>query len=157
MVLLSVLIVLGLIQLWGSGAPLHHDLWFQRWVIWLRGEVTEPEQQQRIGHLLSPLPKEMRDDTAFHDRIHAYAPGWEFPKLNPNEHLTDHFGLVSDFLSECWTRMRQTSRLSVLQNRIFWGGALSGRDIEAVHKTASGLIKLLFPDPNMPAAFQPLS
>ena len=56
---------------------------------------VDVEQQQRIGHLLSPLPKEMRGDTAFHDRIHAYAPGWNFPKLNPNEHLTHHFGLVS--------------------------------------------------------------
>jgi ATP-dependent Lon protease len=113
---------------------------------------VDVQQQQRIGHLLSPLPKEMRGDTAFHDRIHAYAPGWDFPKLNPNEHLTDHFGLVSDFLSECWTRMRQTSRLSALQNRVFWGGALSGRDIEGANKTCSGLIKLLFPDPNMPIA-----
>ncbi len=26
---------------------------------------VDVEQQQRIGHLLSPLPKEMRDDTAF--------------------------------------------------------------------------------------------
>ena len=50
------------------------------------------QQQQRIGHLLSPLPKEMRDDTAFHDRLHAYAPGWDFPKLNPSDHLTSHFG-----------------------------------------------------------------
>ncbi len=111
---------------------------------------VDVQQQQRIGHLLSPLPKEMRDDTAFHDRIHAYAPGWDFPKLSPNEHLTEHFGLVSDFLSECWSRMRQTSRLSSLQNRAFWGGALSGRDIEAVNKTCSGLAKLLFPDPEMP-------
>jgi len=110
---------------------------------------VQQQQQQRIGHLLSLLPKEMRDDTAFHDRIHAYAPGWDFPKLDPKAHLTNHFGLVSDFLSECWTRMRHTSRLTVLQNRVFWGGALSGRDIEAVHKTASGLIKLLFPDPAM--------
>ena len=107
------------------------------------------EQQQRIGHLLSPLPKQMRDDTAFHDRIHGYAPGWDFPKLNPNDHLTDHFGLVNDFLSACWTKLRDTSRLPILQNRVFWGGALSGRDIEAVHKTVSGLIKLLFPDPDM--------
>ena len=106
------------------------------------------EQQQRIGHLLSPLPKQMRDDTAFHDRIHAYAPGWDFPKLNPGEHLTDHFGLVNDFLSACWTRLRQTTRLPILQNRVFWGGALSGRDIEAVHKTVSGLLKLVFPDPD---------
>jgi len=110
------------------------------------------EQQQRIGHLLRPLPPEMRDDTAFQDRIHAFAPGWDFPKLNPNDHLTDHFALVSDFLSECWSRMRQTSRLSVLQNRVFWGGALSGRDIEGVSKTVSGLIKLLYPDPEMEVA-----
>lgn len=119
-------------------------------IVMLGNFDVDVEQQQRIGHLLSPLPKEMRDDTAFHDRIHAFAPGWDFPKLNPNEHLTNHFGLVSDFLSECWTRLRQTSRVSVLQNRVFWGGALSGRDIEAVNKTVSGLVKLLFPDPDMP-------
>ena len=107
------------------------------------------EQQQRVGHLLSPLPKQMRDDTAFHDRVHAYAPGWDFPKVDPREHLTNHFGLVNDFLSACWTRLRHTTRLPLLQNRVFWGGALSGRDIEAVHKTISGLIKLLFPDPKM--------
>ena len=107
------------------------------------------EQQQRIGHLLSPLPVQMRNDTAFHDRIHAYAPGWDFPKLSPGEHLTDHFGLVNDFLSACWTKLRDTTRLPILQNRVFWGGALSGRDIEAVHKTVSGLLKLLFPNPEM--------
>ncbi|MDE0104067.1 MAG: BREX system Lon protease-like protein BrxL [Bryobacterales bacterium] len=107
------------------------------------------EQQQRIGHLLSPLPKQMRNDTAFHDRIHAFAPGWDFPKLTPSEHLTDHFGLVNDFLSACWTKLRDTTRLPILQGRVFWGGALSGRDIEAVHKTISGLLKLLFPDPDM--------
>lgn len=111
---------------------------------------VDVQQQQRIGHLLSPLPSEMRNDTAFQDRIHAYAPGWDFPKLNPNQHLTNNFGLVSDFLSECWSRMRQSSRISVLQNRVFWGGALSGRDINATQKTVSGLIKLLFPDPQMP-------
>src|SRR5436190_10702913 len=105
--------------------------------------------QQRIGHLLTPLPAEMRQDTAFQDRIHAYLPGWDFPKINPNDHLTSHFGLVSDFLSECWTRLRTTSRVQILQNRVFWGGALSGRDIEAVQRTVSGLVKLLFPDREM--------
>ncbi len=106
---------------------------------------VDVQQQQKIGHLLSPLPREMRDDTAFHDRIHAFVPGWDFPKLKPGEHLTDHFGMVSDFLSECWTRMRHTSRLSVMQGRVQLGGALSGRDIEAVNKSVSGLTKLLFP------------
>lgn len=110
---------------------------------------VDVEQQQRIGHLLSPLPVEMRNDTAFMDRIHAYAPGWDFPKLNP-DNLTNHFGLVSDFLSECWNKLRTGSRLSVLQGRLNWGGALSGRDIEAVNKSVSGLIKLIYPDPEMP-------
>jgi len=83
------------------------------------------------------------------DRIHAYAPGWDYPKLKPSEHLTDHFGLVSDFLSECWSRLRIGNRVSVLQGRVHLGGALSGRDIEAVNKTVSGLTKLLFPDAEM--------
>lgn len=111
---------------------------------------VDVEQQQRIGHLLSPLPPEMRGDTAFMDRIHAYVPGWEFPKVSAREHLTDHFGLVTDFLSEAWHRLRTGSRVSVLQGRVHLGGALSGRDIEAVSKTVSGLTKLLFPDPEMP-------
>src|SRR5262245_538340 len=67
---------------------------------------VDVEQQQRVSHLLSPLPPEMRNDTAFMDRIHSYAAGWDFPKLNASEHFTDHFGLVSDFLSECWSRLR---------------------------------------------------
>ena len=104
------------------------------------------EQAQRFGHLLAPLPPEMRDDTAFMDRLHAYAPGWDYPKLDPRTHLTNHFGLVSDFLSECWTRLRTTSRASALDGRIHFGGALSGRDIEAARKTVSGLVKLLHPD-----------
>lgn len=111
---------------------------------------VDVEQQQRIGHLLGPLPQEMRGDTAFMDRLHSYVPGWDFPKVNPNEHLTNHFGLVGDFISECWSKLRETSRVSTLQGRVNWGGALSGRDIEAVTKTCSGLIKLLFPDPNVP-------
>ena len=111
---------------------------------------VEVEHQQRVGHLFSPLSADMRDDTAFMDRIHSYVPGWDFPKLNPNEHFTSHFGLVSDFLSECWSRLRTGSRVQQLQGRVNYGGALSGRDITAVNKTVSGLLKLLYPDPEMP-------
>lgn len=39
MILLSVLIVLGLVQLWGSGAPVHHDKWFKRWVLWIHRQM----------------------------------------------------------------------------------------------------------------------
>ena len=103
--------------------------------------------QQKIGHLLGPLPPEMRDDTAFMDRIHAYVPGWDIPKL-ASQYFTNHFGLVSDFLSECWTHLRKQSRLTALQGRVYFGGALSGRDTTAVQKTISGLLKLMYPKPD---------
>jgi len=105
---------------------------------------VDVEHQQRVGHLFGPMPQEMRDDTAFMDRIHAYLPGWDVPKIN-KDLLTDHFGLVSDFLSECMSQLRQQSRIWVLQNRVQFGGALSGRDTNAVNKTISGLLKLLYP------------
>ncbi|WP_428098059.1 BREX system Lon protease-like protein BrxL [Candidatus Rariloculus sp.] len=105
---------------------------------------VDVEHQQRIGHLFGPMPPEMKDDTAFMDRIHAFLPGWDVPKID-RELLTDHFGLVSDFLSECWSQVRNQSRVSVLQGRVFFGGALSGRDTNAVNKTVSGLLKLLYP------------
>jgi ATP-dependent Lon protease len=108
---------------------------------------VDVEHQQRVGHLLGPMPPEMRDDTAFMDRIHAYLPGWDVPKIS-KEVLTDHFGLVSDFLSECWSQLRNQSRISQLQNRVYYGGALSGRDTNAVNKTVSGLLKLLDPGGN---------
>jgi ATP-dependent Lon protease len=105
---------------------------------------VDVEHQQRIGHLFGPMPPEMKDDTAFMDRIHAFLPGWDVPKIS-KELLTNHFGLVSDFLSECWSQLRNQNRVSVLQNRVFFGGALSGRDTNAVNKTVSGLLKLLYP------------
>jgi ATP-dependent Lon protease len=106
---------------------------------------VDVEHQQRVGHLFGPLPPEMRDDTAFMDRIHCFLPGWDVPKLNPSM-FTNHFGLVSDFLSECFTQLRGQSRVATLQGRVFWGGALSGRDLNGVNKTVSGLLKLISPD-----------
>jgi len=113
---------------------------------------VDVQHQQRMGHLFGPLPPEMRDDTAFMDRLHAFVPGWDFPKLNQHVHLTDHFGLVSDFLTECWSRLRSTERSSTMQGRVRFGGAISGRDDTAVSKTVAGLLKLVFPDPEMPVS-----
>ena len=110
---------------------------------------VDVEHQQRVGHLFGPMPPEMRDDTAFMDRIHAFLPGWDVPKIN-KDLVTNHFGLVSDFLSECWSQLRNQSRVSELQNRVFFGGALSGRDTNAVNKTISGLLKLLYPSADVP-------
>lgn len=109
---------------------------------------VDVEHQQRVGHLFGPLPAEMRDDTAWMDRIHCYLPGWDVPKMNKTL-TTDHFGLVSDFFSECMSRLRFQSRVSAMQNRVHLGGALSGRDTNAVNKTVSGLLKLMYPGQDM--------
>jgi len=115
---------------------------------------VDVEDQLRRGHLLAPLPREMRNDTAFMDRLHAFIPGWDVPKLDPS-YFTAHFGLVSDFLAECWTHLRHVSRLEAIQGRIAWGSALSGRDRRAADNTVNGLLKLLYPDPEtaVPAEF----
>ena len=105
------------------------------------------KNQQRIEHLFDPMPPEMRDDTAIMDRIHCYLPGWDIPKVSEGIKTT-HFGLVSDFLSECWTRLRSHNRLSILQGKVVFGSALSRRDQNAVSKTINGLIKLLHPSPD---------
>src|SRR5271157_4329590 len=103
--------------------------------------------QQRIGHLFGPMPPEMRNDTALMDRIHCYLPGWDVPKISEAA-KTNHFGLVSDFLSECWSRLRSQSRMAKLQGRFTFGGALSGRDQNAAMKSISGLLKLIDPSPD---------
>jgi ATP-dependent Lon protease len=116
---------------------------------------VDVQHQQRIGHLLGPLPPEMRNDTAFMDRIHAYLPGWDIPKVS-KALFTDHFGLVSDVLAECFSRLRSQSRIGVLQGRVHFGGALSGRDTNAANKIVSGLLKLLYPSPDEPVSDEDL-
>lgn len=116
---------------------------------------VDVEHQQRVGHLFGPLPPEMRDDTAWMDRVHCYLPGWDVPKMN-KELTTNHFGLVSDFFSECMSRLRFESRVTAIQNRVHLGGALSGRDTNAVNKTVSGLLKLMYPDAETPVSDEDL-
>ena len=117
-------------------------------IVMLGNFDVDVQEELRRGHLFGPMPKEMRDDTAFHDRIHAYLPGWDVPKLNPS-YFTGHFGFVSDFLAECWSQLRRVSRLDVAQGRLHWGSQLSGRDRKAANNTVNGLMKLLWPDPEM--------
>jgi ATP-dependent Lon protease len=116
---------------------------------------VDVQHQQRIGHLFGPMPPEMRNDTALMDRIHCYLPGWDVPKI-AEPIKTNHFGLVSDYISECWTRLRSQSRASALQGRVTFGGALSGRDQNAVFKTISGLLKLVHPSPDDPVSDEDL-
>ncbi|QZT60283.1 BREX system Lon protease-like protein BrxL [Mycolicibacterium austroafricanum] len=102
--------------------------------------------QLRRGHLLSPMPEAMRDDTAFMDRLHAYVPGWDIPAMG-REQMTHHYGLVSDLLAQWWHELRSENRYVRVRDRVSTNDSWRGRDAEAVEKTVDGLLKLLNPDP----------
>lgn len=102
------------------------------------------ENLVKVSHLLSPFPKDMID-TAFFDRFHYYLPGWEIPKMRP-EFFTDSYGFISDYFSECLREMRKRNFSDAIQKYFRLGKDLNQRDVIAVKKTVSGLMKLLFPD-----------
>ncbi|MFP4000023.1 MAG: protease Lon-related BREX system protein BrxL [Desulfobacterales bacterium] len=97
----------------------------------------------KTGHLFAPFPEEMID-SAFFDRMHAYIPGWEIPKMKP-EFLTNRYGLIVDFLAEYFREMRKRSFTDALEPYFRLGNNLNQRDVIAVRKTVSGLLKLLYP------------
>ena len=98
----------------------------------------------KTSHLLQPLSDQMQD-LALIDRIHYYLPGWEMEKMRP-EYLTQHYGLVVDYATEIWRGLRKTSYADVIDQHFGLGSHLNQRDVRAVRKTVSGLIKLLHPD-----------
>ena len=106
--------------------------------------------QQRIGHLLSPCRRRCATTPRSWTASTLTCPVG-MSQLNPT-YFTHHFGLVSDFLSECWSRLRDQSRLASIQGRVNYSDALSGRDLSAVNKTVDGLLKLLYPMLRPPSA-----
>ncbi|OQY59126.1 MAG: TIGR02688 family protein [Desulfobacteraceae bacterium 4572_88] len=97
----------------------------------------------RTSHLFAPFPEEMTD-SAFFDRMHCYIPGWEIPKMRP-EFLTNQYGLIVDFLAEFLREMRKRSFSDAIDPYFKIGNNLNQRDVIAVRKTVSGLLKLLCP------------
>ncbi|ETX09696.1 ATP-dependent Lon protease [Marinomonas ushuaiensis DSM 15871] len=101
------------------------------------------ESLVKTSHLLAPFPEAMID-AAFFDRFHAYIPGWEIPKMRP-EFFTDRYGLIVDYLAEFYREMRKRSFADSIDKYFKLGNNLNQRDVIAVRKTTSGLLKLLFP------------
>lgn len=97
----------------------------------------------KTGHLFAPFPEAMVD-LAFFDRIHAYIPGWEIPKMRP-EYFTNQYGLIVDYLAEFMREMRKRNFADALDKYFSLGNNLNQRDVIAVRKTVSGLLKLLYP------------
>lgn len=98
----------------------------------------------KTSHLLAPFPAAMID-TAFFDRFHAYIPGWEIPKMRP-EFFTNRYGLITDYLAEYMREMRKRSFSDAIDKFYKLGNNLNQRDVIAVRRTVSGLLKLLHPN-----------
>lgn len=112
----------------------------------LFGNTQQPvDVMVQTGHLFAPMPDIIRDDMAFIDRLHFYLPGWEVPKMR-NEHFTDHYGFVVDYLAEALRELRKLNFTETLDHHFSLGAHLNARDRKAVRRTVSGLIKLLYPN-----------
>lgn len=98
----------------------------------------------KTSHLFAPFPEEMANDSAFFDRMHYYIPGWEIPKMRP-EFFTDSYGFIVDYMAEYFREMRKRSFGDAFDKYFKLGNNLNQRDVIAVRKTVSGLVKLLYP------------
>ncbi|MDM8532155.1 protease Lon-related BREX system protein BrxL [Anaerolineales bacterium HSG25] len=106
------------------------------------------ETTARVSHLFSALPEAVRDDMAFHDRWHAYLPGWEMPKMQP-DYFTSHLGFIADYVAEIYhTELRRRNYTDIHNQFYSLGSHVEERDRKAVVRTVSGLVKLIHPDGN---------
>ena len=109
------------------------------------GNTNQPvEVMVRSSHLFTPMPDVIREDMAFLDRLHYYIPGWEIPKMRV-EFFTDHYGFVVDYLAEALRELRKHNFTEVIDRHFSLGSHLNARDVKAVRKTVSGLVKLIYP------------
>lgn len=102
----------------------------------------------RTTNLFEPFPEAFNNDSAFFDRIHAYLPGWETPKLR-SALFTKNYGLISDCLSEFCHAMRKYDFTDSFGEYFTLNACFNTRDTIAVGRTFSGLAKLIYPDGNM--------
>ena len=99
----------------------------------------------KTSHLFDPFPDAMAYDSAFFDRMHYYVPGWEIPKYRP-EFFTNEYGFITDYLAEFFREMRKRSFSDAIDKYYNLGNNLNQRDVIAVRKTVSGLVKLIYPN-----------
>lgn len=105
---------------------------------------------EKYFHLFEPLPDFMQV-IAFLDRIHAYMPGWELPKIAPDS-FSEDYGFITDYYCEILHELRRTDLLGALRPRFELIDTaktvqgVSGRDQRAIMKTASGLLKVIYPN-----------
>ena len=99
----------------------------------------------RTTNLFEPFPETFNNDSAFFDRIHAYLPGWETPKLRSNL-FTQNYGLITDCFAEFCHSMRKYDFTNSFCEYFALNASFNTRDTIAVGRTFSGLAKLIYPD-----------
>ena len=105
--------------------------------------------------LFEELPAQYHDP-AFLDRINYYLPGWEFEQIR-SEMFTHGYGFVVDYLAEILHNQRDVDYGSVFERYFTLSSTLSTRDKDAIRKTFSGLMKLIYPSGNAtPEQMEPL-
>ena len=98
----------------------------------------------KTSNLFEPFPHVMGRDTAFLDRMHCYLPGWEIPKYRP-EFFTDDYGFITDYYAEIMRELRKISYADTHDKYFKLGNQLNQRDVIAVKKTVSGMVKIIYP------------
>ena len=93
--------------------------------------------------LFDELPEQYHD-SAFLDRIHFYIPGWEVDIIR-GEMFSDGYGFVVDYLAEILRSLRDHDYSDRYQEHFTLVSDISTRDRDGIHKTVSGLIKILYP------------
>lgn len=106
-------------------------------------DVANRRPSATYHNLFEPLPPELGQRTAFLDRIHAYLPGWELPKIAPDNYAVG-FGFMTDYLAAIFDRLRNRNYQGIVEQHTRLDG-LKSRDLDSVKKTTAGLLKLVFP------------
>lgn len=94
--------------------------------------------------LFEALPTQFHD-SAFIDRLHAFLPGWEVDVIR-SEMFTSGYGFIVDYLAEILRNLRSDDFSNRADAFFKVGAQISTRDRDAIFKTLSGYLKLLFPD-----------
>ena len=95
--------------------------------------------------LFKPFPDGMNSDTAFLDRFHCYIPGWEIEPFSPST-FTDDYGLICDYFSEIARELRKYQFSEVIDDYFILDRSLKQRDVTAIRKIFSAMMKLIYPD-----------
>jgi ATP-dependent Lon protease len=93
--------------------------------------------------LFDELP-ESYHDSAYLDRLHHYIPGWEVDTIR-GEMFSEGYGFVVDYIAEVLKAMRNADYSDRYQQYFTLGSDISTRDRDGIHKTFSGLMKILYP------------